>query len=156
MVAPRSRSRIVPVPLRNAPHRRDLDDRAQVHDAVVGFYREIVFDDVLGPVFDEVAEVDWSIHIPTLVDFWCRVLLGEAPAGVSIFGRHAALHRLEPLTVEMFDRWFELWTATVDGSWEGPFADRAKAHAARVLETMARKIPGFAWSPPVAGDGYVG
>lgn len=36
-----------------------------------------MFDDLLAPVFTEVAEVDWSAHIPRLIDYWCRVLLGE-------------------------------------------------------------------------------
>src|SRR5688500_14309868 len=52
---------------------RDLVSRAQVHDLVVDFYRRVALDDLLGPVFGEVAEVDWSVHIPKLVDYWCRV-----------------------------------------------------------------------------------
>jgi len=37
----------------------DLDRRAEIHDLVVGFYREIVFDDLLAPVSGVVAEFDW-------------------------------------------------------------------------------------------------
>ena len=44
---------------------RDLDTRSALHDLVVAFYREIVFDDMLGPVFEEVAETDWVVHIPS-------------------------------------------------------------------------------------------
>ena len=43
--------------------RGDLARRADIHDLVVAFYREIVFDDLLAPVFDEVADVDWAVHI---------------------------------------------------------------------------------------------
>lgn len=64
---------------------RDLDTRPQIHDLVVRFYREIVFDDLLGPVFDEVAEVDWSTHIPKLIDYWL-----SSPA------RPTRLRRLHP------------------------------------------------------------
>ncbi len=46
----------------------DLVSRSDVHDLVVEFYREVVFDEVLEPVFGEVAEVDWAAHIPRLVD----------------------------------------------------------------------------------------
>ena len=130
----------------------DLDRRARIHDAVVGFYREVVFDDVLGPIFEEVAEVDWAIHIPVLVDYWCRVLLGEPAVGGPILAPHARIHRLEPLTPDMFDRWFLLWSTTVDWSWSGPFAERAKSHAARMAATMSRKVPGVEWSPPVAAE----
>ena len=128
---------------------RDLDRRARVHDAVVGFYREVVFDDVLGPVFEEVAEVDWSVHIPVLVDYWCRVLLGEPASGGPILAPHARIHLLEPLTPAMFDRWYRLWSTTVDATWAGPRAERAKSHAARVAATMSRKIPHVEWSPPI-------
>ena len=51
---------------------RDLDTRGQIHDLVIQFYREIMLDPLLGPVFDEVAEVEWRLHIPRLIDFWCR------------------------------------------------------------------------------------
>jgi hypothetical protein len=33
--------------------RGDLDTRTAVHDLVVAFYREIVFDDLLAPLFEE-------------------------------------------------------------------------------------------------------
>ena len=59
------------------PTTHDLETRADIHDLVVAFYREIVFDDLLEPVFGEVAEVDWALHIPKLIDYWCRVLLGQ-------------------------------------------------------------------------------
>ena len=54
----------------SAPPLEDLTTRANVHDLVVDFYREIVFDELLEPVFDEVAEVDWASHIPRLIDYW--------------------------------------------------------------------------------------
>ena len=47
----------------------DLVSRADIHDLVVEFYREVVFDDLLAPFFGEVAEVDWSQHIPRLIDY---------------------------------------------------------------------------------------
>lgn len=72
------------------PSDKDLSDRAQVHDLVVDFYREIVFDDLLGPVFEEVAEVDWTVHLPRLIDFWCRVLLGEPGYDGHVLSPHKA------------------------------------------------------------------
>jgi hypothetical protein len=36
----------------------DLTTRRPVHDLVVAFYRELVNDEMLGPVFEEVAEGD--------------------------------------------------------------------------------------------------
>jgi len=121
----------------------DLDSRAEIHDAVVRFYREIVFDEILGPVFGEVAEVDWSAHIPKLIDYWCRVLLGHPGYDGFIFGAHRHVHDLEAFRPELFDRWYDLWVDTVDEGWSGPKADAAKEHAARVAATLARKLLGI-------------
>jgi hemoglobin len=130
------------------PTPRDLDDRAQVHDLVVAFYREIVFDDLLGPIFDEVAEVDWTTHIPTLIDFWCRVLLGEPGYDGYVLGAHQAVNDLERFRPEHFDRWYSLWVDSIDSRWAGPHADQAKAHAAHLAGVLARRLIDATWTPP--------
>jgi len=127
---------------------RDLDTGAQIHDLVVDFYREIVFDDLLGPVFSEVVEVDWSTHIPTLIDYWCRVLLGQPRYHGFILGPHQHVHDLEAFRPELFDRWYRLFVESVDKGWEGPIAEQAKAHAARMAATLARRLLGVAWEAP--------
>ena len=122
--------------------RMDLRDRAQVHDAVVAFYREIVFDDLLEPLFGEVAEVDWAEHIPKLIDYWCRVLFGDVDYAGFVLDAHRRVHALEPFTAEHFERWLALWERTIDASWSGPFADQAKRHARRIAAVLARQLPG--------------
>ncbi len=119
---------------------RDLDSRAAIHDAVVGFYREVVFDDLLGPVFDDVAEVDWAAHIPRLIDDWCRVLLGDPSYQGALLSSHARVHDIEPLRPEHFDRWLSMWVETVDGRWRGPKADQAKQHAHKIAGVLHRRL----------------
>ena len=127
---------------------RDLDSRAQVHDLVVGFYRELALDDLLAPVFEEVAEVDWAEHIPRLIDYWCRVLLGdESYRGGTILASHRAVHEQLAFRAEHFDRWFALFCAQVDRGWAGPGAEHAKAHAARIAGSLARRLAQLTWAP---------
>ena len=126
----------------------DLDRRAEIHDLVVGFYREIVFDDLLAPVFGEVAEVDWSTHIPKLIDYWCRVLLGEPDYAGFILASHRHVHDIEAFRIEHFDRWYTLWVQSVDAGWAGPIAERAKRHAAKVGASLARRLLEVDWQPP--------
>ena len=128
--------------------RCDLDSRTKIHDLVVGFYREVIFDDLLGPVFGEVAEVDWSVHIPKLIDYWCRVLLREPGYDGFILDAHRHVHGLEPVRVEHFDRWYGLWADTVDEGWSGPIAETAKRHAARTATVLARHLLDVAWEVP--------
>lgn len=127
---------------------RDLATRSDVHDLVIGFYREIVFDDLLGPVFEEVAEVDWSSHIPKLIDYWCRVLLGQPGYDGFILGPHQQVHEREAFRLELFDRWYLLFVEAVDKDWDGPVADHAKAHAARMAATLSRRLLHAEWAVP--------
>ena len=128
----------------------DITSVSDVHDLVVEFYRDVVFDDLLAPVFGEVVEVDWAEHIPKLIDYWARILLG-APGGVGpIMSAHRHVHSLEPVTVELCDRWFMLWSECVAQSWQGPVAERAVEHAAAIMEGMARHVFDIEWVRPAA------
>lgn len=151
------RMRITDLASRAAPERtgparhRDLDDRAQVHDLVVAFYRELVFDDVLAPVFEEVAEVDWTLHIPKLIDFWCRVLLNQPGYDGFLLGAHREVHDRQVFEPEHFERWYALWVDTIDERWAGPIAETAKSHAAKVAGILSRRLTGDDWPAPPSG-----
>jgi hemoglobin len=124
----------------------DLSTPAAIHDLVTNFYREIVFDDLLAPVFDEVAEVDWPTHIPNLIDYWCWIVLGTPGYRGAVTAAHRHLHSQRAITPAHCDRWFELWCSTIDESWAGPHADRAKSHAAVLMRGMAKHVFGFDWT----------
>lgn len=136
-----------PVSHASAQRKRDLDTRGRIHDMVVRFYREVAFDELLAPVFEDVAEVDWTRHIPRLIDYWARVLLREPGYDGYILGPHQRVHALEPFELAHFDRWYQLFVETVDDGWEGPFAETAKRHAARTATMLARRVLGAEWDP---------
>lgn len=143
---PASSSTTQPVDL--AEPQGDLETRADVHDLVVDFYREIVFDDLLEPVFDEVAEVDWAAHIPRLIDYWCRILFGSKDYVGQVTAVHRHLHGLEAIRPEHCNRWFTMWIAAIDRHGAGTTADHAKSHAASLMAGMAKHIFGYEWVPP--------
>ncbi|MDZ7678846.1 MAG: group III truncated hemoglobin [Acidimicrobiales bacterium] len=120
----------------------DLDTRSAIHDLVVAFYREVVFDDLLAPVFAETAETDWAAHIPRLVDYWCTILLGEQAYHGALLGAHREVHQRDPLRDEHFDRWYELWVTSIDARWSGPRSEQAKAHAAATAGLISRRLRG--------------
>jgi hemoglobin len=129
----------------------DLSTPAQVHDLVTTFYREIVFDEVLEPVFGEVAEVDWAEHIPRLIDYWCWILFGTDPYRGAVTRTHRHLHERKAIEPLHCDRWFSLWTRCIDERWAGPCADHAKRHAQTLMAGMAKRIFGFTWPQEDAG-----
>jgi hemoglobin len=132
---------------------RDLDTHAEIHDLVTRFYFEIALDELLAPVFGEVAEVDWALHIPKLIRYWCRVLLGEPGYDGYILAAHRSVHDLEPFEVELFDRWYRLFAETVDAGWVGPTAERAKRHAEWMATVLARRLLGVDWEIPTVAAG---
>lgn len=114
---------------------------------VVALYRELVMDNVLGPIFEDVAEVDWIEHIPQLIDYWCRVLLGDQSYRGTILNAHRHVHNQLAFTGEHFDLWYRLFTSTIDQQWSGSYAETAKGHAAKIAGSLARQLPRIAWEP---------
>ncbi len=125
----------------------DLDTPTQVHDLVIVFYREIVFDPLLAPVFED-AEVDWAFHIPHLIDYWCKTLFGAKGYTGNVTRSHRALHQVVPIDEEHCDRWFALWVTSIDTRWTGPFADHAKRHAETIMAGLAKHVFGTPWRAP--------
>src|SRR5690606_36886149 len=106
-----------------AAPRPDLDGREQLARMVRDLYPDVAMDDLLGPVFGT-AGVDWAVHIPKLVYFWAWQLLGDRSYGArNPLRAHEPVHARTPFTPEMYERWLQLFTATVDEGFAGPHAE---------------------------------
>jgi len=126
----------------------DLSTPAQVHDLVTIFYREIVFDELLEPIFSEVVEVDWAEHIPRLIDYWCWILFATHPYRGAVTRTHRRIHELQAIEPAHCDRWFGLWVQCIDQRWSGPYADHAKQHAQTLMAGMAKRLFECPWPTP--------
>lgn len=111
---------------------KDLDSPEDITEMVRRFYADVAMDDLLGPVFNDVAQVDWSAHLPRLAAFWSRALLGQPGYSGNPFQAHARVHQQQPFTPAMFERWLSLFEETLELGWVGPNADRALALAQNV------------------------
>lgn len=110
------------------------------------FYADVAMDDLLGPMFNDVAQVDWSEHLPKLTAFWSRALLGHQGYAGNPFRAHAEVHQQQPFTRAHFERWLSLFHETLDLGWVGPNADRASELARNVArvhgdQLLGRSIP---------------
>ncbi len=121
---------------------RDLDDPAEIAEMVRRFYADVAQDDVLGPMFNDVARVDWSEHLPKLTAFWCRALLSMPGYEGNPYQAHLEVHARRPLERRHFERWLDLFHETVDLGWIGPRAQRAKELARRVALVHSKQIVG--------------
>jgi hemoglobin len=123
---------------------RDLDDDVEIAELVRRFYADVAQDDLLGPMFEQVARVDWSEHLPKLTAFWCRILLSQPGYEGNPFRAHVEVHERRAFTRAHFERWLELFHDHVDLGWAGPKAEQAKAFARRVAQVHSRQIIGEA------------
>lgn len=126
--------------------RIDIDSRAEIVQLVDAFYTRVRVDDLLGPIFDDVAQVNWAAHLPKMYDFWESVLFGRPVFKGNPLAVHRALASLTPLTSREFHRWVSLFHLTVDELFEGPVAALAKDRAARIAVTMHHHVGGLAES----------
>jgi len=131
----------------DAPPERDLDEEVEIAEMVRRFYQGVAQDDVLGPVFNDVAQVDWSTHLPKLTAFWCRILLGQPGYAGNPFRAHVETHEMMSeagpgVTHAHFERWLDLFHDTVEGGWVGPIADHALEMAHRVAHVHSQQLVG--------------
>ena len=105
-----------------APDPGDLTTEEAIEDLVRSFYRQAAVDDVLGPVF-EAAEVDWAAHIPRVTAFWAWQLIGGRRYDGRPLRAHERVNELVPFREEHYERWLELFTATLHDGWSGPVAE---------------------------------
>jgi hemoglobin len=127
----------------------DLETPEDVAELVRTFYADVAQDDLLGPVFEDVAGVDWSEHLPKLTAFWCRALFGQVGYAGNPYRAHALVHARQPFTPAHFERWLSLFADTI-AAWSGPHVDRALELVADVARVHARQLTGTTISVSVA------
>lgn len=126
---------------RPAPE-RDLDTPEEIAEMVRRFYQDVAQDDLLGPLFNDVAQVDWAEHLPKLTAFWCRALLSIPGYEGNPFRAHTEVHQRSPFRPEHFERWLQLFRDTVELGWVGPRASHAVAFAERVAQVHQARLVG--------------
>ncbi len=118
----------------------DVTTYSDIVRLVDAFYDRVRDDDVLGPIFSDVARVGWATHLPKMYNFWASILFGAGDFKGNPMLVHRELARRVPLTHVEFDRWLSVFRDTVDGLFAGPHAEDAKNRAARIAITMQHHI----------------
>ena len=106
------------------------------------FYADVAQDGLLGPMFNDIAQVDWSEHLPKLTAFWCRAILGLPGYSGNPFQAHAHIHRQSAFTAAHFERWLSLFHETLELGWTGPCVERALELADNVARVHSQHLIG--------------
>lgn len=119
----------------------DLDNRPAIERFVDLFYQRLLADEQLAPIFVDVAEIDLAVHLPHIKNYWCKLLLGEKDYQRHTMNIHRKLHGKRPLQAGDFDRWLDFFISTVDASYAGERAERAKQVASAIAANMEKSLP---------------
>jgi len=117
----------------------DIQNRADIEKLLQAFYAKALTDPVIGHYFTEVVPLDMEKHIPVITDFWETILFGKAIYKGNALDMHRHIHDLSAFREEHFDRWLQLFTATVDGMFSGNLAELAKQRAVSIATIMKMK-----------------
>jgi hemoglobin len=118
----------------------DLKNREDIELLINTFYEKIVADELLGPIFNEIAKVDWSHHLPKMYDFW-NMALFDAPGYLGHpITPHLALNQQIKIKSEHFEAWLRLFNFAVDELFMGSKADEIKERAKEIGISWAYKF----------------
>ena len=120
--------------------KNDILNRKDIEVLVDRFYESVRKDEVIGYLFNDVAQTDWSVHLPKMYDFWEVILFGTGSFKGNPMLVHRELHHKSPLNPEHFAHWFELFQNTVDELYQGKNAEEIKHSASNIAQTMMYKV----------------
>ena len=115
----------------------DLDSSEAIELMVECFYSKIKNDPRLSLIFFELGKVDLDKHLPHIKRYWGKLLLANPGYDRHTMNIHRVLHEKVNLRPADFERWLVLFMETIDDSFSGPLAERAKKVASNVAGNMA-------------------
>jgi hemoglobin len=121
----------------------ELAGRPEIEKLVNTFYDRVRGDELLGFIFEDVARTDWAVHLPKMVAFWETVVFGTGGFSGNPLAAHAKLVPLTAMGRAQFDRWLEVFKATVDSLFAGENAEHIKRCAADMANVIHAKINGM-------------
>ncbi len=118
----------------------DIQSRAEIETLVNAFYERVRGDELLGFIFDRVAQTNWTTHLPKMYAFWETVLFRSGGYTGNPLAAHAKLVPQTAMGREQFDRWLMLFRATVDDLFAGKHAEHIKNCAADMANVIHARI----------------
>ncbi len=122
--------------------KKDIENRADIENLVISFYEKVKLDPVIGFIFNDIARVNWVVHLPVMFDFWENTLFFTGSYTGNPMKSHIQLNTIIPLTDTHFAQWNTLFAATVDELFAGDKAELAKQRALSISTVMRIKIKG--------------
>ncbi|WP_417669911.1 group III truncated hemoglobin [Roseibium sp.] len=113
-------------------------DEAQIKRVVDRFYDRVRADDLLGPVFAD-RITDWQPHLEQMYRFWSSVALATGAYNGTPMPKHMVL----PVDATHFDRWLELFAATVRDECTPEGAEHFLARARNIASSLEMGVASY-------------
>jgi len=116
--------------------KKDIATLKDIHFLVDQFYASVRLDPFVGTIFNERLKGRWEMHHKKLYRFWNTVLLRRP----DYFGDPVPMHFDMNIDERHFEVWLKIWTETIDTSFEGEIAERAKFRGKTMAKAFLSKI----------------
>jgi len=125
--------------------KHDLDSPERIREFIERFYQRVLADELLAPIFLDVAGIDVQHHLSIICSYWEKLILGRDTYHRHTMNIHRALHAKRPLEPRDFERWLTLFSQTLDEGFSGPGAERARKVATHIARNMQIALIGREW-----------
>jgi hemoglobin len=123
--------------------KKDIENIEDIRILIDRFYQQVIRDPLIGHIFTTTIKVNWEKHLPVMYSFWENTLFYTGTYTGNPMMIHQGINTIAHLTNQHFDRWIELFTATVNDLFEGEKAELAKQRALSIATVMKIKILNF-------------
>lgn len=120
--------------------KHDIRNKDDIKLMVDTFYGKVQENEILGFIFNDIAEVDWDTHLPHMYNFWAGILFGENEFRGQPMYKHIMLSKKTKMGDTQFAEWLRLFGETVIELFEGPRADEAIARSQMIARNFLYRI----------------
>lgn len=103
---------------------------------VTHFYHKVQNDELLGPIFNNVAKVNWDEHIPLLCKFWNNIMLKSNEYHGNAYQKHVAIKAHISIHEEHFNRWLNLFKEEAENHLPNEAAKEIIYKASLIAESL--------------------
>ena len=119
---------------------QDINQRKDLDLLVSEFYKKVLTDEKITPVFTGKVKINWTTHLPIISDFWENLLWGGNKYQDNLMQKHLDFNKNIPLTPLHLERWLLHWNTTLTENFSGKNTEEVKERAAIIGRLILFKI----------------
>ncbi|MBP9865490.1 MAG: group III truncated hemoglobin [Candidatus Omnitrophica bacterium] len=109
----------------------------EIKNLVHTFYNRVREDFELAPIFNEVIQDKWSVHLEKMCDFWSSSMLMTDRYRGNPMLKHMQVESIQP---EHFKRWLILFRKTTNELFTEAVAEQFNNRADRIAEALKSRL----------------